>query len=998
MIGTYPSCATADEPGVRTPDSRSVASAAGAPFTAAFLPLVPGAFAVPNADLARWEAAAVLVVAALAVAAAFALGRHLGRRGAGAGAEAGVRDPRAGAAAGHAPPCDPPRDGRYRLFFEASPLPMWVFDSETLRFLAVNQAAVRKYGYSAEEFSRMTILEIRPPADEEAVLRSVRERRFGFHASGVWRHLLRDGTPILVEVTTHDIEYDGRPARLVAVNDVSERERAIELARQAEERQRFAMNAAGVAVWELDLHTGRLTWSDELYRFLGLDPDTAPASLSAFLRLVHREDRPELVRKARAAAEGGWEHSIDFRIVRPGGEVRWVGAHGRNVMDEEGRPLRLIGIASDVTRRKRVEAELRQREQQLVQAQRIARLGSWEMNVETGEIVWSDEMYTIFQRDPADGPVGREEYGVQLHPEDRERGVRQDDLATQQGGWSVQHRYTLPDGTLAVFNIRGSFERDALGKPVRIVGTVQDVTDLRALEEAIRASEERYRLLSQVTHEVIWEWNPVTREVTCNQMLTPVFGYESSDEMGRIEWWLDNIHPQDRERVLDALTAVMEDGGESWSDEFRFRRSDGGYADVLGQAVVVRGPDGGPLRVIGSTSDISDRRRAEHALRESEERFRQIAENVREVFYMTDVVASQVIYLSPAFEEIWGQPRSTVYRERRAWTRTIHPGDRERVQAALAVDEGKHLNVEYRITRPDGTIRWIWARHFPVEDETGRLVRIAGLAEDVTDRKLAEQERAELLQRAEAARRQAEYASQAKSDFLAVVSHELRTPLTSIISFAELLDGGVAGPVTEEQRDQLGMISRSAWHLNSLVGEILEFTRLEGGHEVVHREPVELGALIAETASLVAPAAAERGLVVAATVPKVGVVFDTDSGKLRQILLNLLSNAIKFTDEGQVVVSLEVDDGSARITVEDSGPGIAPEHQAHIFEPFWQVEDPMTRRVGGAGLGLSIVQHLTNLLGGEVTVQTRPGEGSRFTVSLPRAELTSTSSPQHPGV
>jgi PAS domain S-box-containing protein len=874
---------------------------------------------------------------------------------------------------------------QYRLVFESSPLPMWVHDRQSLRFLAVNEAAILKYGYSAEEFSRMSTLDILPPHDPRGDPGDGRGIA-GADDAAICRHVLRDGSSILVEVTSHEIHFQGRESRLVAANDVTVRERALEAARLAEERQSFAMNAAGVALWELDFANRRLTWAEALNRYFGLDPASAPPTIDSLLRWVHPDDGPAVLARIDAAAIGGGEYRLDFRVLRPAHGVRWVTAHGRTLLDGNGDPVGLLGIAYDITHRKRVEQELRRREQQLIEAQRIAGLGNWELIWGTGEISWSDQMYSIFRRDPADGPLGADEYLAGVHPEDREHVAgRFANLAEGSPERDAEHRFIFPDGSEAVLNVRVSCETDSSGSAVRVFGTVQDVTDRRAYEEAIRASEERYRLVARVTHDVLWDWSPATGAVTWNEMLRPIFGHPPSPEMTSLEWWLENIHPDDRQRVVTGLRASMDEGRETWTDEYRFRRVDGTYAAVLVRAYLVTDSAGTPVRVVGSMLDITERTEREQALRASEERFRQIAENIREVFFMTDARTGKVIYLSPAFAEIWGTPRSEVYADQRAWIRGIHPDDRERVKEALEVHGEANLNIEYRIVRPDGAVRWIWARAFPVEDEQGEVVRIAGLAEDITERKQADQERAELLRRAEATREEAEFASQAKSDFLAVVSHELRTPLTSIISFAEILDAEVAGPVTPEQREQLGMIARSAWHLNSLVNEILEFTRLEGGHEVVYLEATDVAALVAEAASLVAPAAAERGLAVVTAVPRDGVSLHTDQGKLRQILLNLLSNAIKFTEQGQVVVSVEADASAVRISVEDSGPGIAPEHQSHIFEPFWQVENPMTRRVGGAGLGLSIVQHLTRLLGGAITLRTEPGEGSRFTVSFPRS-------------
>ena len=229
-------------------------------------------------------------------------------------------------------------------------------------------------------------------------------------------------------------------------------------------------------------------------------------------------------------------------------------------------------------------------------------------------------------------------------------------------------------------------------------------------------------------------------------------------------------------------------------------------------------------------------------------------------------------------------------------------------------------------------------------------------------------------------------ASQAKGDFLAVMSHELRTPLTTVIGYAELLGDGVSGPVTPMQQKQLTRIQVSAHHLLQLIEQILAFARIEAGREQVRVEQMDAVGVAGEAALVVEPAVSGRSLGLTLRMPQRTLIIESDSGKVRQILVNLLSNAIKFTDHGEVGLSVQRDDETGGVIYEvwDTGIGIAARHLEHIFDPFWQVEQKVTRKAGGTGLGLSVVRHLTRLLGGEVHVQSEEGRGTRFTVTLPR--------------
>jgi len=250
------------------------------------------------------------------------------------------------------------------------------------------------------------------------------------------------------------------------------------------------------------------------------------------------------------------------------------------------------------------------------------------------------------------------------------------------------------------------------------------------------------------------------------------------------------------------------------------------------------------------------------------------------------------------------------------------------------------------------------------------------LAEELARRAALAVENARLYEAALAA-------SKAKSDFLAVMSHELKTPLTTIVACTDLLEAEIAGPLTQDQKDQLGHVLASALHLLQLIDEILSFSRMEAGREKVRLEAVDLRVLVSDAAALIRPVAQDRGLNFRVDgLPEPRLVL-TDPPKVRQVLLNLLSNAVKFTESGEVVLTVEVEGPWAVFRVRDTGIGISPEHLDRIFEAFWQVEQTASRRAGGTGLGLSVTRRLCRMLGGDVSVESVPGEGTTFTVRLP---------------
>src|SRR3954468_24888973 len=257
--------------------------------------------------------------------------------------------------------------------------------------------------------------------------------------------------------------------------------------------------------------------------------------------------------------------------------------------------------------------------------------------------------------------------------------------------------------------------------------------------------------------------------------------------------------------------------------------------------------------------------------------------------------------------------------------------------------------------------------------------RVDLLAMEQQARANAERARSE----AEAARAQAERANNSKTDFLAVMSHELRTPLTAIMGYEELLSDGITGPVTELQRQQLGRINASARHLLGLIDEILTFARVDIGRERVRWESISVNHTLGDAAALVEPMASAKSIHFYIHLLEEDQAIQTDSTKLRQMLVNLLSNGIKFTDHGEVRVTCAVSNGILEVRIADTGVGIPAENIEDVFQPFWQAEQTATRRTGGTGLGLSVTRKLARLLGGDVTVASRMGEGTTFVLTLP---------------
>ena len=373
--------------------------------------------------------------------------------------------------------------------------------------------------------------------------------------------------------------------------------------------------------------------------------------------------------------------------------------------------------------------------------------------------------------------------------------------------------------------------------------------------------------------------------------------------------------------------------------------------------------------------DITERREAERALQNSEEKFRQLADNVHEVFWIFDPATNSLAYVSPAYQRVWGRSCQSAYQDPAAWMEAVHPDDLKSAERLFQVRfNGESAEVEYRIRTPEGVEKWVRDRAFPVFDDSGKVRLVVGVAEDITGQKRYE---AELIQAREAAKA----ANAAKSRFLANMSHEIRTPMNGVIGMLQLL---AQTELTEEQGEFAALAESSGRMLLSLIDDILDFSKIEAHKVVLERVSFNLWKAVEEVAQLVQVNASAKGLPFHWHVsPEVPTFLTGDPHRLRQVLINLAGNAIKFTARGEVTleVALERHIGSTavvRFTVADTGIGIRADRVAALFSAFTQADASTTRKYGGTGLGLAICKQLVELMGGSIGVDSQEGKGSSF--------------------
>ncbi len=764
---------------------------------------------------------------------------------------------------------------------------------------------------------------------------------------------------------------------------------------------------AALAKAQALVHVGNWRWSiqrnelvscsEEFARIHGVEPEEIHDFMKQQAdRSVHPEDRKRLVETLKTSGKQGRDYETECRIVRPDGEVRHVRVIGQAVFDESGRPVEHVGTLQDVTEEKRAEAALRKSEASLAQAQRIARLGNWELEVETDQLFWSAETYRIFGLEPQELETPVEGFLDMVHPDDLTR-VRDtwNRALRDRHPYDIVHRIVRADGAVRHVHQQSETTYDDHGRPKKVTGTLQDITEGKLAEQTIRNSEERFRDFTETASDWFWEMDENLRFTYLSDRFEEVTGVPVDQVIGLTREELYDRHMAAHERVdhekWQAHYETIEARQAYRNTEVTWCYPDGTERTFASSGKPVFDEAGVFQGYRGTGVEITDRKKAEAALRDSEERFRGLFEQgaVGMAHASPD---GRVLQVNQAHSNFTGYAISELIGKR--FDTVVHPDDlKEAAGHRRSVLDGRAVNPmhERRYRHKSGEIRWGLAGVAPFRDQDGVLKGYIVQVQDITDRKRAEEEirtlNAELEQRVEA-RTAALRAAQeelvrkerlaALGQLTGTVGHELRNPLgamrTSLAAIRKL-----AREDEEMLTRSVDIVERSILRCDKIVGELLDYSRVRD----LVVEATALDDWIAELLDeyQVLPGVTLRRDLQSGLAP----TFDRD--RLRRVVVNLLDNACQSVtgdDEGKspareplVTVATRQTDGRVEISVADNGPGIPADQADRIFEPLFST------KAFGFGLGLSIVKQVVEQHGGGIEVDSMDGSGTRMVVWLP---------------
>ena len=1011
---------------------------------------------------------------------------------------------------------EPGKERRQRVSFKGTRDGMLIVDVETMKVEMTNEAAARICGFdSAEDMVGLNLFSLLRVGDRERVIklanRNVTEK--GLHKVKELRTVTEDGREIWISTLGRRIEYQGRPAFLVFMRDITERMKAEEELRALEKENRLLVENAteGIVV----IQDGEIVFANsQVTEVIGHSEAGQPSR--PITELIHPDDR-QMVIERLLGVTGSQDRPdiLSFRIVNKEGDERWVEAN-MALFTWDGRPA-VMGHVTDITERRKAEEDLKIKDNAI--ATSISGIVILDLE---GKVTYVNPSFLrIWGFDSEKEVLGKSLLKITGASEKAKVAALMRE-ARKKGMWqSVLEGMRFKDGARYAILLSANTVTNEAGKPTHSMASFVDIADLKRTEETLRASEERNRLLIDNSNQgiVVLQDGKVVfhnakyieitgfseedltsmsfselvhsddRQIVMErylkrlkgEIISPTYAVRAIDKAGNVKWvegtaalftWngrpailshvtditerrkaeetlqrreqyfraliehssdgisvvdrngtvlyndpsighmlgyipeerigrnmLAFVHPDDIQLVSDTFARSLQNPGATMHFVVRLQHKDSTWRTIEIAATNLL-HDPAVEGIVVNLRDITERKKAEESLQDSERRSRLLAGSAIDVIWVTDM-NMRPTYVSPSVTTLLGY--SVEEAMAGGLEQGLTPASLEAVAADLTkalAEKGEPNKItelppqELEVKRKDGSMVWAEVRSIFIYGPDGQPVEIIGVLHDFTERKRAEEElkiyRDHLEDLVEErtvalvlAKETAEEADRIKSTFLAAMSHELRTPLNSIIGFSGIMLQGLAGPLNPEQTKQLKMVQSSGQHLLGIINDIIDISRIEAGRIEPHPELLELRQPIDEAIAAMKPLADEKNLTLVAEVaPGVGHI-NSDPRRVSQILLNLISNAIKFTDSGGVRVECGASGGRVEIRVADTGIGMKTEDMKYLFQTFRQIDNGLARLREGSGLGLAICKGLAELLGGEIRVESEFGVGSTFSLILP---------------
>jgi two-component system, cell cycle sensor histidine kinase and response regulator CckA len=855
---------------------------------------------------------------------------------------------------------------------EAIPAPVFFKDTNHI-YLGCNEAFAEFIGLPKENIIGKSVFEV-APIELADVYKAQDEALFNNPIPQIYESSVKSSDGTTHDVMAHKATFadsSGSVAGLIGVIlDITDRKRAEEALRESEEKLRLVTESIEDVFWMTTPGIQEMTYVSPAYeRLWGRTRASLYESPKSFMESIHPEDREQLLRVVEEHQERAW--TCEYRIVRPDGTIRWIHDRGYPILDESGNIRLRTGISTDITDRKKAEEALRESEEKYrllfekgkdaVVFHEVDSLRFVDVNP-AAEALWGYTRSELMTMTPVD---------LSLEPDKTREALEQ---ATKPGGTQVPIRWQRKkDGSSIAVEISASHSFTWRKRNV-LCSIVRDITDRKKSEEALRESEERFRLAMEATNDGVWDWDLKTDHVFRSPGFFSMLGYGEEEFGGRFGEWQNLVHPEDLKAVLQSLNEYLNGTTENYEVEFRMLDKSGDPVWILSRGkVVARDAHGEPLRMLGTHTDVTGRKRAEEALKESDKQYRTLFEDSIDGVYSV-LRDGTITDANPSFCELFGYTRGEMIGKD---IRDLYsePTDRPRFQKEIE-KTGFVKDYEVKFRKRDGTEVDCLISSSVHFGEDGSITGYRGIVRDLTARK-------ELHRQLRQAQKM-----EAIGTLAGGVAHDFNNILQVTLGYSELILGDEELP--GHYRADLQKIHESARRGADLIQRLLTFSR----KTEIKPQPLNLNRRIGELSKML-----ER------TIPKMIDIrvfpggnlatINADPTQIDQVLMNLAVNARDAMPEGGKLTvetaNITLDEDYAKthldakpgryvlLMVTDTGAGMDKETLGHIFEPFFT-----TKALGeGTGLGLAMVHGIVKQHGGLIWAYSEPGAGTTFKIYFP---------------
>jgi PAS domain S-box-containing protein len=749
--------------------------------------------------------------------------------------------------------------------------------------------------------------------------------------------------------------------------DITDLKRTEETLRKSKTLLTEAQKVARIGNWEFDIATQKITWTEELFHIMNRDPAQKEPTYLENLHLYHPDDREKLHKAVEQAITTGESYKLTLRLnPQPDGSIRYIEGIGYADFNADGQVIRLYGTTQDVTERVQTEKALQEKEQFLRSIYNGVEQAIFVVDVlEDGDFKLvgfnpACERFTNMRSAEIQGKSLE-----QIFPSEVAASIRQCYQACQEAGKVITYEECLPfrgQDTWWITSLAPLW--DERSRIYRIVGSSININDRKRLELALKASENRLdNILTTANASIVSfrvfanrDWEYEYQSIGCETL----FGYTAAEIVTDKMLWMSRVFADDRDKVIyPHFESIFAE--RTFAVEYRFHHKDGSLRWISAIYSSHRDEVANCWIVTGVSIDISDRKRAEEALQQSETLFRTLSESAPVGIFRTDAQGKN-IYSNPRCQAICGFTFEEALGD--GWMQFIHPEDLEVVfpQWTLFLTTNQEFRTQVRYVHTDATVRFCRLMAVPIFSESGELMGNVGTVEDITESRAIEK---------------------MKNEFISIVSHELRTPLASIRGSLGLLAAGVLKEQPESAQQMLEIASSETERLVRLVNDILDLERLESNKVTLVKQWCDATKILRQSVETVQPLATENNIALVMLPSSIAIWIDPD--RIIQTLVNLIGNAIKFSSrDSKVTVSVECLTDQILFKVQDQGRGIPDGKLESIFERFQQVDATDSRQKGGTGLGLAICKSIVQQHGGKIWVESTLGKGSIFYFTIPK--------------